>query len=286
MGIDAEILIRRVPRKIVTDDWLAEKSWRLCASIGHEHFFITDGLPPAEFEVKSKAWHAAFEAHPLYPEMDKARRVNFNDPGYVAASEKWRAIGAQIRATIGPAPEVRRLAIERTLTRYREDDDPPPGSEYREDSDKPIKAQGDECLLELSLWGRYYGEGYERGNILIYCAIAEWLEQNIRGCEVWYGGDSSGVCAKPFTDAMRRKLRRHLYSQHGRDYFNHEGMSGGFPALPPACSMCPGGIYRGSQCMWGGGLNNVTTAGFYCRGCGKGKETHDGGQTWVARKED
>jgi hypothetical protein len=232
MGIDAEILVRKVKASVVTDVWLKELSWRLCESIGVEHFFVS--------------------ASPEYGD---------NAP---------------------------RLAIDRTLNRYREENTPPPGSEYHEDSYTPVKAEPGECLLELSLSGRYYGPGYERGNILVYCAIAEWLEHNIPGCEVWYGGDSSGVLAEPFNEAKRVELRKHLYGEEGREYFRHSGM-GKAPLLPPACALCPHGRYWGSQCMWGGHINgkpNTTTAGFHCPGCGKSTETRDGGQTWQERKRD
>lgn len=273
MGVDAEILIRRVPRSIVTDEWLKAISWRLCEAIGHEPFFISDGLTPEEYEKASKAWHAAFDGHALHGEWEATR----ND------DKAWRALRDRIVADIGEAPKERRLAVDRTLSRYREDDDPEPGSEYREDSDSPIKAEGDECLLQLSLFGRYYGPGYERGDILKYCAMAEWLEVNIPGCEVWYGGDSGGCCAEPFHELKRRELRNHLYGKEGRAYFRHENPyieRDGMPR-PPACSLCPAGKYCGSRHGWG-----QNYAAFHCPGCGDSVETHDSGKTWQERKDD
>lgn len=287
MGIDAEILVRRVPRHIVTDEWLKSVSWRLCESIGAKHFFLTDGLMPSEYEIAIKRWHEAFDTHPSYAEW---RALSDKKP---AAGKLWselteieqarkKELHEGIFRDIGKPPECRRLAIEPTLTRYRENDDPAPGTEYREDSDTPIKANQGECLLKLSLFGRYYGPGYERGDILTYCAIAEWLEINIPGCEVWYGGDSSGVCAEPFHELKRRELRKHLFSGNGRDYFKRGWMETS-SVRPKTCSLCPGGKYCGSQ--FGSGMHDQYAA-FHCAGCGKSVETRDGGNTWTEKKDD
>jgi len=224
MGIDAEMLVRRVPRIAVTDEWLKETSWKLCKAIGAEHFFV--------------------EA--------------------------------------GPTP---RLAIDRTLTRYRDADTPAMGSVYQQDGDD-VPAENGECLLELSLSGRYYGPGYERGDILAYCAIAEWLEANIEGCEVWYGGDSSGVCAEPFPEAKRRELKLHLFGKNGRDYFGHFENSGLFSdgcKRPEPCSLCPRGQYRGIRNGFG---RNGAYGVFHCAGCGKSVMTEDGGATFKSHKDD
>jgi hypothetical protein len=275
MGIDAEILVRNVPALKVTDEWLKELSWQLCSSIGAKHFFISDGLPPSEYEAASKAWHEAFNNHPRYEEYRTAE-----------AHRDRTAVHEAIFADIGKPPEQLRLAVERTLARYREDNDPPPGSEYREDSDEPIKARAGECLLELNVFGRYYGKGYERGDILTYCAMAEWLEANVPGCEVWYGGDSSGVCAEPFTKAKREDLKALLYSQSGRDYFNYRlSLMPGekVPNQPPACGMCPGAVYHGTRCGYG---RNGDYARFHCAGCGISVTTEDAGKTYTKVKDE
>jgi hypothetical protein len=283
MGIDAEILVRRVPPGIVTDEWLKEISWKLCRAIGAKHFFTSDGLPPDEYAAANEAWQAAFKAHALHDQWDAAYKKSSDWSGHsedrAAYDALRRELHAKIFADIGEPPKERRMAIDRTLTRYREDNDPPPGSEYREDSDRPIRAERNECLLELSLFGRYYGPGYERGDILTYCAIAEWLEVNIPGCEVWYGGDSSGVLAELFDDKKRAELRRHLYSEQGRDYYKSWGNRTEY-GTPPACSLCPGGEYRGERFGTGQGY-----ASFHCAGCGKSMQTRDRGCTWTEEKE-
>lgn len=287
MGIDARILVRNVPRAIVTDEWCKEKSWQLCQAIGASKFFISDGLPPAQYTVADKAWHAGFNAHPLYAEFAAIHDGNRNRGFMVAQPEQERArleeIHRLIRVDIGEAPQERRLAIEPTYSYSDEDHEVLglPGSRYHQDG-PTIEATTDECLLRVSLWTRYYGIDYERGDILTICAVAEWLEVNLAGCEVWYGGDSSGICAEPFTDSKRRDLRRHLYGTKGRDYFaaisDHEPF-----AKPPACGLCPGNRYRGRR--YGFGRNN-TWASFSCAGCGSNVESSDAGQTWTKKKDD
>ena len=66
--------------------------------------------------------------------------------------------------------------------------------------------QGSEAL-ELQLWGRYYGRDYERGTLPPYVAIAEWLERNIPGSTIWFGGDS--VAIRLFDKEERDALMKH-----------------------------------------------------------------------------
>lgn len=282
MGIDARILIRGVPQSRVTEEWLTEISWQLGDSIGAKHFFIKDGLPPDEHHEHSEAWHKAFVGHPLHAEYEAARKA---EGSLLAASysheahEKANELAKRIREDVGEWKDVRRRAIERTNTFYREEGEAPPGAEYHQDGD-PIVANDGECLLQVSVWSRWYGQGYERGDLLTLCAIAEWIEANITGSSVWYGGDSSGVLAEPWPDAKRRELRQHLYSDMGRNYYASSWCRRDEFGLPKACSLCPGGIYRGQRFGAGG-----TFASFQCAGCGKGVETNDKGKTWTETKE-
>lgn len=270
MGIDAHMVVRNVKRTVATDEWLKLWSWRLCTAIGSEHFWTQDGLLPPDYETAEKAWREAFDKHPL-----------FNDFNSKSDWQERNAVRDQILKDIGPSPDRRRLAIELVNFAYHEEGEPEPGTHYADDGQVELNARRDEVLLQVNLCGRYYGEGYERGDILTYCAIAEWLEQNIRGCEVWYGGDSSGVDLVRFDDDYRQGLRRHLFSPEGRDYFSSFGsVIGGTAPTPPACGLCPGGKYCGTQCGFGGN----SFAAFHCSGCGKGVKTDDGGKTWTGEK--
>lgn len=95
--------------------------------------------------------------------------------------------------------------------------------------------------LWVSLWGRYYGDGYERGDLWAYIAIAEWLERNFTSCTVYYGGDS-GDRIELFGKSAREELIAHWSYVGGRPYFAHEGGEG-FMApkrhpLQPTCPLC------------------------------------------------
>lgn len=260
MGIDAEILIRYRGEK-PTDEQLTRWSWDLCRSVGAAKFFISDGLPPEAHRLASKQWSEAYEAH-----------------------EKAGKSRDQIVAAIGEYPQQLRRAIELTGRRYPHDDESgvpeqyrAPGLAYTQDG-PDIYAEPGEYLLEVALWTRYYGPGYERGDILTICAVAEWIEANMQPCEVWYGGDSSGVCVEPFGAAAREALRKHLYSRQGRDYFKH-GERSGFPT-PAPCGLCVPGENRLNRHGWGKDYVAVN-----CAGCGKSFESSDNGKTWVAKKE-
>lgn len=260
MGIDAHMMVNKVPSDLVTDEWLLKTSWDLCRSIGANKFFISDGMPTDEYNIAIAAWRKRLEGHPLYQRGAITHEIN-----------------KLIRVDIGEPPKERRLAIDRSMVRYRDEDDPEPGMAY-DNGETRFAADPGMCILEVSLYGRYYGVDYERGDIIAYCSIAEWLEQNIPGCEVWYGGDSY---LDIFDIPRRDELKAHLYSKHGRDYFSYGGW-GYDITKPQPCSLCPNRTYRGSQ--YGSGMAGKYGA-FSCAGCGKNVETRDGGLTYVEAKE-
>lgn len=253
MGIDARILVRVTGDK-PTDYQISKWSDSICRSIGAKNFIISDGLPPAEYHAAYVAWRKTFESHPEYPVHTES-----------------------VIAAIGKAPYQRRRAIELTNTIYPIDDEYGVPVEYREpgkcylQDGNTIFANHNEWFLSVSLWTRYYGFGYERGDLLTICAVAEWCEENIPGCAVWYGGDSSGVCIEPFTKSRRIELRKHLYSQSGRDYFNYRGLA---VRHPRPCGLCVDG---GSFSQYGFGQNYIAV---HCSGCGKSFETRDNAETW------
>jgi len=260
MGIDARIVIKYRGDK-PTDDQLARWSWDICRALGAKHFFINDGLPTAEYGPAIAAWHKAFKAHPLCPQYEA---------GDGAAHKS-------ILEAIGPAPDELRRAIA-FARNYEEDEAIRDGRVYSQDG-PPVFAADGEWLLEVSVWTRYYGVGYERGDILFICSVAEWVEANMQPCEVWYGGDSSGVLLERFDSAARTKLRQHLYSQSGRDYFNY-GMESKF-GTPSPCGLCVKGENRFQQ--YGMGANYAAVS---CGGCGKSFETRDSGKTWTVKVDE
>lgn len=290
MGIDAEMVVKYRGEK-PTDEQLTRWSWELCRAIGAKHFFVErEGLPPAQYTVASKAWHAAFNAHPAYAEYHRLSEES--RASFLRTDEAKHTLAMverdKIVADIGEYPKQMRRAIDFSCAGYDEDEwqdykvpkeARAPGLVYFQDAD-PVFAAPGEWLLKLSLWTRYYGVGYERGDILTLCAIAEWIEVNMQPCEVWYGGDSSGVELARFDDAARRKLRAHLYGQQGRDYFS----SWGTPprAMPPKCGLC---VPEEKRQQYGSGMNG-NYAAVSCGGCGKCFKTEDAGATWTETKDD
>lgn len=139
-----------------------------------------------------------------------------------------------------------------------------------------IKAEPGHTLLEVHLWGRYYGEGYERGNLWTYISVAEWIERNIQGAIIYYGGDSSGVCAEPFDKAAREALILHWATRGHRPY--REGFDDGQreASEPKKCGLGP--------CKWVRNGWGQDYAAFFCAGCGQRKETRDGGKSWQDSK--
>ena len=285
MGIDAKMLVI-VEGSRPSDKQVAIWGDMLCRSIGAKKFFASDGIPPKEYQSKNNAWHEAFNSHPMYKHFNLKSITH----------EKRIEARDKIIADIGECPQQLQRAIEFTHTGYSLDEEDYPEEDYPgltaefrvpgkcwiQDGD-PIFAVKNEWFLEVNLWTRYYGVGYERGDLMTICAVAEWCELNIPNCEVWYGGDSSGVLAAPFPEFERTKLKKHSYSQHGRDYYD-QGMFGKFAresdkAHPEPCGLCIG---AGSFSQYGSGSQ---WSAVHCASCGKSFETRDQGQTWTKMVE-
>lgn len=150
---------------------------------------------------------------------------------------------------------------------------------YTQDGDD-IVADPDEQFIEVHLWSRYYGEDYARGDWPTIRATAEWLEFRFPGCEVWYGGDSSGICAEPLTRARRDQLNA-FYLKSGRTQYTRNaslldmtrGIGG---AKCPCCEI--------DMINAGGGPD---VAFLYCDGCGKKLKKHRIGKyEWLSRHDD
>lgn len=134
-----------------------------------------------------------------------------------------------------------------------------------------IKPRPGEQFIQVHLFGRYYGRGYERGPLHDYIAVAMWLEHNIPGCAVYYGSDSSGICAEPFGPEQRADLFRH-FAEHG-----HIPYTGAFTRDDDDpvrhCDFCDIDMVRHG---WG-----ASYAAYSCHGCGFEEKTRDNGATWT-----
>lgn len=145
-----------------------------------------------------------------------------------------------------------------------------------------IEPQPNEVFVRVMLGTRYYGKGYERGDLPLIVSVAEWLEQRFPGCEVWYGGDSSGVCAERFNTAARDEMKRHYYAHGHAPYVGGfgRGIGGERPSNRPSpCARCVPGRDK-HETGWG----PTGSLLLHCAGCGKYFGTRDGGETWTEGK--
>lgn len=126
---------------------------------------------------------------------------------------------------------------------------------YEQDGET-LYPKDNESFLEVRLWGRYYGKGYERGDLLSYIMLAEYLEIKIPNVEVWYGGDSSGIEAYLFDKTTRNDLFSY-FCDNGHslyeDYFDREKDG----EICPLCNI--------QMTRYGWGVNYKA---WYCKGCG------------------
>lgn len=203
-----------------------------------------------------------------------------------------RQVAARMAATLGhegfritrPDPDSRwvgpngrhALSLVSTLAEVRSDHDgdidwmglPDDISDDRQvyTQDGPaIVAEPGEQLIRVHMWSRYYGPGYERGDWPFIRGVAEFLEVAIPGAEVWYGGDSSGVCAQPLGEAARAEMTAYWLNQ------GHEAYRASFGTFRQSgaqtCAFCgdkpmhdTGG--GGDRTFWhcdGCGLKRITT---------------------------
>ena len=72
-------------------------------------------------------------------------------------------------------------------------------------SDMPVKDESS-AWLNVNLWKSYFGPGYERGNAELFVKVADWLEQQLPGSEVYYGHDVGGENVSKFDGSARNNL--------------------------------------------------------------------------------
>jgi hypothetical protein len=149
-------------------------------------------------------------------------------------------------------------------------------TEFRQDGDALMPEPG-ETFLRVYIASRFYGDGYERGNLPLILAVAAFLREATHG-EVWYGGDSSGVCAELLDDARRRELWAHFVAVQHEPYENGMRWDRDDNIPNQHCTFCNAPMRR-----YGGGSGGLY-APFFCCGCGADIETRDGGKTWAPRK--
>ena len=142
---------------------------------------------------------------------------------------------------------------------------------------EPVVAVPGEQFLEVHLSTRYYGPDYARGDWTTIRAVAEWLEFKLPGTQVWYGGDSSGICAAPFGPAERALINRFFLGTGHRTYRDY--FRGAKPVKCPCCEVDM--VDNG-----GGGVGSDKRTFWYCDGCdGKAVSFDDGRIDRLSRHE-
>ena len=91
-----------------------------------------------------------------------------------------------------------------------------------QDGDPLVAGEG-EYMYRVHLICRYYGIGYERGPLDRILSIARWIRTRFPQARVFYGGDSSGVCAKELTPERERELWEHFCEHGGKPYHRGSG---------------------------------------------------------------
>jgi len=127
---------------------------------------------------------------------------------------------------------------------------------YEQDGPDIEPADGEQ-FIRVRLATRYYGPDYERGDLPFIIEVAKWIEARIPDAVVYYGGDSSGVCAEPFDTQAREELFTHFAKVGHRPYggyFDHT-------TNRPTCDFCATEML----CTGGGGDREF----YFCQGCGK-----------------
>lgn len=142
-----------------------------------------------------------------------------------------------------------------------------------------VRAKPGEHMLQVRLFTRYYGEGYERGDLWGILATAAWLDQNIPNATVYYGGDSSGVLIEPFGWQERVKLVKH-WATVGHEPYNRgfDTDLSGRKIERPICDMCNVPLIR-----YGWGPDGFGS--FSCSGCGLKLVTRDEGVTFKEKDD-
>jgi len=146
------------------------------------------------------------------------------------------------------------------ITPYTDEDGYAPELEgltvWQQDGPEIIARDGEQ-FLEVNLFSRYYGPGYKRGDWLRLRGIIEWLRRRFPTGSVWYGGDSSGVCASEMDDEALKEIDDVFYAsgRYGYTHPKYRGQDGDV-----TCPRCQ----EGTANTGGEGDKSF----HYCFGCG------------------
>lgn len=125
---------------------------------------------------------------------------------------------------------------------------------------EPYVAEKDEQLVRIHVWGRYYDEGYARGNWSFYRTLYAYCRIMYPEATLYYGGDSSGVTAEPLTEERVRQIDEYFFVKAHSEYVR--GFSNIFTRELKKIPECP--VCETAMTSNGGGQG---TSFFYCQSC-------------------
>jgi hypothetical protein len=201
--------------------------------------------------------------------VDARILIKITEPSSWLSRAQLRQLSAKLTSVIGSEhfflrPEDDRHALSFTIddnARYPDEYeeiygrpfDPNGPAVFSQDGDE-IVAKPNEQFIEVHVWSRYYGEDYARGDWKTLSWVMLWCVYNIPNCEVWYGGDSSGICAEQMTPGRMQEMTKYFLTS-GNDEYWMNAKHADFK-----CEFCGCGVVNS-----GGGQ----TCGFYhCDSCG------------------
>ena len=129
----------------------------------------------------------------------------------------------------------------------------------------------DETVVEVNIWMRYYGIGYERGDLPFLLTLCKFLLDWFDGeAVVHYGADCNDE-QPPMTEERANELWAHFVRHQCEPYYLNDRPEG----IRCFCGFCGGAEMN--RHGWGAGYGV-----FRCWSCGLSKTTKDGGITWEA----
>lgn len=168
------VLAAKVSGDLPSEEQLQAWSQALIGEFGDGHFFAQAGLSPEAWQAACREWEAAGCVEGQYP--GDCRYLAIDLTGNPYGFHEHEDLPSHHRDPGMCLPHGRGTALAE------------PGSFF----------------LRVNLLSRYYGPGCKQGDIRTIAAIAVWIEVNIPGAEVWYGGDSSNVAATPWPHSDRQ----------------------------------------------------------------------------------
>lgn len=91
----------------------------------------------------------------------------------------------------------------------------------------PIPVEDGSVWVDVGTYRSAYERGYERGDPEFFVRLAEWLEERIPQCEVWYGNEYTDSSIRLFSVKERQDLMEY-YHRLGHEPYDKK------PRTPPS----------------------------------------------------